>query len=57
MLPVDGRPISQKTPIEEIYEKRLPLYKKFCDVEVDNNSSSDVTVSSIIKFIDEKYSV
>ena len=37
-LPVDGRPISQKTPLEELARKRTPLYQAFRDVLVSNNA-------------------
>ena len=38
-LPVDGRPISQKTPLEELARKRAPLYQAFRDVLVSNNAA------------------
>ena len=38
-LPVDGRPISQKTPLEELARKRAPLYRAFRDVLVSNNAA------------------
>ena len=39
LLPVDGRPISQKTPLEELARKRTPLYQAFRDVLVSNNAA------------------
>lgn len=48
-LPTAGRPISQSNPMEELYAKRLPLYREFADVEVDNNGSVEVTVQAILK--------
>lgn len=47
-LPTAGRPLSQATPVEEIYARRLPLYKAFADVEADNNGSVDETVQAIL---------
>ena len=47
-LPLDGRPISQSTPIEELYEKRLPLYREWCDFEIENNRSIDDAVDAIL---------
>ena len=38
-LPVDGRPISQKTPLEELVRKRMPMYQAFRDVLVSNNAA------------------
>ena len=36
-LPLDGRPVSQTTPLEELYAKRLPLYEQTADLTVDND--------------------
>jgi shikimate dehydrogenase len=47
-LPVGGRPISQANPVEELYAKRLPLYKAFADVTIENNGSVDETVEAIL---------
>ncbi len=46
-LPVKGRPISQANPLEELYVKRLPLYRAFADVEIDNNGRLTNTVAAI----------
>lgn len=48
-LPIKGRPLSQAHPLEEMYAKRLPLYKAFADVEIDNNGSLTATVDAILK--------
>ena len=48
-LPTDGRPISQSTDLSELYKKRLPMYKSFCDKEVSNNRPIEQTVCEIIK--------
>lgn len=47
-LPVDGRPISQKNDINELYKKRAPLYEKFADVTVQVSENADETVQRII---------
>ena len=47
LLPVEGRPISQKTPLEELYQKRAPLYKSFRDAAVDNNGPLGQTTETI----------
>ena len=39
LLATDGRPLSQKFGVEELYRQRLPLYEKFCDFEIDGNGS------------------
>ena len=46
-LPVKGRPISQATPLKALYEKRLPLYRAFADVEIDNEGQIEETVAAI----------
>ncbi len=44
VLPIEGRPLSQKNNLNEMYEKRLPLYRKICHHEIDGNGSiSEVT--------------
>ena len=48
-LPIDGRPISQSTPKAKLYAKRMPMYKAFADVEVDNNGKLTATVEAILK--------
>lgn len=53
-LPVSGRPISQANPVEELYARRLPLYKAFADVEIDNDGSPENTVQSILKALGYK---
>ena len=47
-LPLDERPISQSMPIEELYEKRLPLYRSWADFEIENNGSIDDAVDAIL---------
>lgn len=48
-LPTDGRPISQTTNLTALYQKRLPLYRRFCDMEVGNDRPLEQTVCEIIK--------
>ena len=48
-LPTDGRPLSQSTPLSELYRERLPLYRRFCDKEVNNNRPIEQTACEIIK--------
>lgn len=47
-LPTRGRPLSQTTPPEAMYAKRLPLYEAFADATVDNNGSVEDTVADIL---------
>ena len=46
-LPTHGRPLSQLTPLEEMYEKRKPLYTSFADFCVANDGSPEEAVDAI----------
>ncbi len=44
LLPVAGRPLSQRTSLEEMFARRDPLYRAFADAEIENNGpAADVT--------------
>ena len=51
-LPVDGRPLSQATRIEEMYKIRKPLYERFADHMIDNNSSPEAAVDQILMILE-----
>lgn len=51
-LPTDGRPISQKSDLSELYEDRKPMYERFADIKVDNNGTVAETIDRIIKEIE-----
>ena len=53
VLPVDGRPISQKTSAAELYRQRAPLYKDFRDVLIDHNGTVAETVEGIWRDFNE----
>jgi shikimate dehydrogenase len=46
-LATDGRPLSVN--LSEMYKKRLPMYRNFCDIEVQNNSDIDSCVNEILQ--------
>ena len=46
-LPTDGRPLSQAGKLNEMYEKRQPLYRQFADEEISNDDPVDQTLSRI----------
>lgn len=48
-LPTDGRPLSQKGKLEQMYAVRKPLYEAFADVRIHNNGSIEQAVEAIIK--------
>lgn len=49
VLPRTGRPLSQNADLHAMYCKRLPLYKDFCDFEIDSNASVREVADSIIR--------
>ena len=48
-LPTDGRPLSQQGKLEQMYAIRKSMYEQFADVRIDNNSSVEQVVNTIIK--------
>ncbi len=48
-LPTAGRPLSQTNTAESLYARRLPLYRAFADVEIDNNGTPGETVNAILR--------
>ncbi len=51
-LPTDGRPISQKSDLSELYRRRKPMYERFADLRVSNNGTVYETVGKIIAGIE-----
>lgn len=49
LLPTSGRPVSQATPVEELYHRRAPLYEKLADLTVDNHGTPKETAEEIIR--------
>lgn len=48
LLPTDGRPISQKSNMEKLYETRKPLYESFADIKIQVSEAPEETVQRII---------
>lgn len=44
-----GRPLSQTTSMEELYARRLPLYREFADLEIHNDGSKADTIEEILR--------
>lgn len=44
----DGRPLSQGADLFEMYQKRLPMYRAFCDATVSNNTTAEQCAQQII---------
>lgn len=50
-LPLDGRPISQNNDLEELYQKRKPLYERFSDCMVDVDDESKVSLERVLQLL------
>lgn len=50
-LPTDGRPLSRKDTLEQMYQSRKPMYQQFADHIIDNNDSSTITAETIQKLL------
>lgn len=56
-LPTDGRPLSQKTPVEVLFEQRKEKYESWSDISIevpysDNGISEDVAIACAEKIVD-----
>ncbi len=51
-LSTEGRPLSQKRNLTDMYAERRPLYEAYSDFSVDNNGKSDDTVAEIIRLLE-----
>ncbi len=52
-LPTEGRPISKTENLQELYEKRKPLYASFADVSVVNDGKIDEVCQRIWEAVHE----
>lgn len=50
-LPTDGRPLSQKNDLAEMYKIRKPLYEAFADATIENNCSLSCTINSLLEVL------
>lgn len=46
-----GRPVSLKNDLNELYQKREPMYRRFADAAVDNNGSVAATLEQILEVL------
>ncbi len=51
-LPTDGRPLSQASSLEAMYEARRPLYAQFADVSVSNSSTPENAAKAILEALE-----
>jgi shikimate dehydrogenase len=53
-LSTEGRPLSQTTRLNKMYEIRKAMYEAFADYTIDNNGTLENTVNQIISVLGEK---
>ena len=53
-LPTNGRPLSQKDKLRDMYALRSPLYAKFADYTVENNTTAQDAVDKILRLYDRE---
>ena len=54
VLPVDSRPLSKAQGLSQMYEKRKPMYERFADAAVDNDSDPRETARRILKHLTQE---
>lgn len=50
-LPTEGRPLSHKDRLAQLYAVRKPLYEQFADHMIDNNGEPEAAAEAILKII------
>jgi len=53
VLPTEGRPLSQKTPLEKMFAVRKPMYEAFADYRINNNGSLEETIRQILAHLED----
>lgn len=53
LLPTEGRPISQSTNMQALYQRRAPLYAAFADAVIANDGAPEETVLRIRKELEK----
>ena len=54
VLPKDGRPLSQKNNLEQMYRVRKPLYGKFADLTVSNDGTPEQAAQRILSLLNKE---
>lgn len=50
-LPTDGRPLSQKGKLQQMYAVRQPMYRRFADTTIKNSGSIEDAVNQILEVL------
>ena len=51
-LPIEGRPLSQKTTPAKLYDQRKPMYKAFSDAAIGNDGTRGETLTEILNILE-----
>jgi len=52
-LPTQGRPLSRKNDLHEMYRKRQSLYKAFADITIENSGTIEEAADKILAALEE----
>lgn len=53
-LPTDGRPLSKASELDKMYAVRKPLYDRFADFSVDNDTDPNTVTDKIISVLNQE---
>ena len=53
LLPTEGRPLSHREHLKEMYDYRAPMYGQFADITVENSHSPQQTAALILTALEE----
>lgn len=51
VLPTEGRPLSQRGALSDMFAQRLPLYRRFCDAEIDGNGDIPTVTRRVMEVL------
>ena len=54
LLPTEGRPLSQRGSLEEMYRLRKPMYEAFADITIDNDGTIGEAARKILAALEER---
>lgn len=54
LLPKEGRPISQRSDLQTLFDSRKASYERFCDIMIENDQSPQLTVQRLLEALYEK---
>lgn len=49
LLPTEGRPLSQTSSLQDMYEARSPLYSRFASLHINNDTTTEDTADAILR--------